>query len=471
MGAIAPAAMWLAWRPNDAKLMSVLSGATMGSIPASRSLSFALMLALVYGAFGAVWIAASDMVVATLVSDPVHLTTVQTWKGWFFVAASAALIYVVGLRLLRAIEASEQRYRLLFADSPEALALYEPDTLRLVEINDAAGRLFGYDPAEARGLVYTDLMPQETRAHFTSQMPRLTDGVRGGGVWRMRCKDGRAVDVDTQGQMVTLDGRRLRLVQMADVTARLRAEHELLRSLEELKTTNERMRELGHALSHDVQEPLRQVSSFVQLLAKRYHGQLDAEAHQFIAFAVEGIMRLKTLIGDVERFALTTSFVPMRISAARVVADVVEGLRGKVEASGAVVTVGEMPWVQADQGKLAVIFHVLIDNALKFRRPGCAPRISVEATRQNGRWLMRVSDNGIGIEPEFREGVFSLFSRLHTRDRIPGNGTGLALARKLVESHGGRIWVEDGMDGGSAVAFTLPVAEGEGAPALVPAQH
>ncbi len=444
-------------------------GATMGYIPAKRSISFALALALVYGAFGAVWIAASDLMVASLVFDPVLLTTIQTWKGWFFVAASAVLIYAVGLRLLRAIEASESRYRLLFADSPEALALYDPATLRVVEINDAAGRLFGYDPAEARGLAFTDLMPPDTRAHFTSQVPRLMDGVRGGGVWRMRCKDGRPVDVESQGQMVILDGRRLRLVQMVDVSARLRAEHELLRSIEELRTTNERMRELGHALSHDVQEPLRQVSGFVQLLAKRYHGQLDAEAHQLIAFAVEGILRLKTLIGDVERFTLTASFMPMRVSVARVVADVIEGLRAKVEASDAVITVGDLPWVHADQGKLAVILHTLLDNALKFRRAGRPTRISVEASGQNGRWLMRVVDNGMGIEPEFREAVFSLFSRLHTRDRIPGNGTGLALARKLVEAHGGRIWVEDGVDGGTAVAFTLPRAEGECAPAPPPA--
>lgn len=431
----------------------------MGSLPAARSASFALVLAVLYGTFGAVWIAASDMVVASLVSDTVHLTAIQTWKGWFFVAASAALIYGVGVRLLRAIEASEHRYRMLFADSPEALALYEPETLRLVEINDAAGRLYGYEPAETRGMLLTDLMPRETRIHFESQIARLMDGGRNGGIWRMRCKDGREVDVATQGQMVTVGDRHLRLVQIVDVTARLRAEHELLRSMEEVAATNERMRELGHALSHDLQEPLRQVSSFVQLLARRYEGQLDAEAHQFIGFAVEGITRLKTLIGDVERFAQTTSFVPMRVSVERVVAGVVEDLRAIMDLCGATVIMRDLPWVHADPGKLAVILHVLLDNALKFRRPGCTPEIVVAARRRNGDWLLRVSDNGIGIDSEFREAVFSLFSRLHTRDRIPGNGTGLALARKLVEAHGGRIWVEDGDDGGAAICFTLPAAE------------
>lgn len=159
----------------------------------------------------------------------------------------------------------------------------------------------------------------------------------------------------------------------------------------------------------------------------------------------------------------------MRVSCARVVADVVEGLRTKVEASGGVIAVDDLPWVHADQGKLPVIFHALLDNALKFRRAGCPPRVRVEARGQNGRWLMRVVDNGMGIDPEFRESVFSLFSRLHTRDRIPGNGTGLALARKLVEAHGGRIWVEDGQDGGTAIVFTLPMAEGEDGPVAMPA--
>lgn len=440
----------------------------MGFRPASRSMSFALALALVYGAFGAVWIAASDHLVAALVPDAGTLTTIQTWKGWFFVAASAVLIYGVGLRLLRGIEASEQRYRLLFADSPEALALYEPDTLRLVEINGAAGRLFGYAPAEARGLHYTDLMPPEGRAHFDRHMPRLTDGVRGGGIWRMRAKDGRLLDVATQGQMVTVDGRPLRLVQMVDVTARLRAEQELLRTVEELENANERLRELSHALSHDLQEPLRQVSGFVQLLAKRYHGQLDAEAHQFIAYAVEGIVRLKALIGDVERFALSSSFMPMRVSVGRVVAEAIDDLRDEVSGSGASIQVGELPWLNADQRKLAVIFHVLLDNALKFRRPGHSPRIQVAARRQDAWWTVRVVDNGMGIEPQFRAGVFSLFSRLHTRAQIPGNGAGLALARKLVEAHGGRIWVEDGEDGGTTIAFTLPAAADEGDVAVVP---
>jgi len=428
----------------------------MGNGLTKRSVSFAATLALVYGVFGVVWIAASDTVAAMLVSDPQTLTLIQTGKGWLFVAASALLIYSVGLKLLRTLEHAEHRYRMLFADSPEALVLYDPATMRLAEINAAAGHLLGYEPAEARGLSLSDLMPRESRAALEREMPRLLSGQKSGGVWRIRCKDGRPLDISTQGQTVLVDGRTLRLVQAVDVTARLRAEYELMRTMEGLASANARMRELSHAVSHDLQEPLRQVSSFVQLLAKRYGGQLDGEAHQYIEYAVEGIHRLKALIGDVERFALSSAFIPTPVAVEQVVGDVLAGLAGTIDSTGAQVELGKLPRVLADPGKLAVIFHALIDNALKFRHATRPPKVWVEGVRREDGWLFRVVDNGLGIEPEFREGVFSLFSRLHTRDRIPGNGTGLALARKLVEAHGGRIWAEDGREGGAAVCFTLP---------------
>lgn len=443
---------------------------------AARNLSFAVKLASLYALFGVVWIFASDTVLAALVRDPAALTTLQTWKGWAFVVASAGLIHAAGARLLRALTESERRYRLLFADSPEALILYDPQTMSLVEMNAAAGRLFGYEADEARGRPLTGFMTTGSRAEFECQLPRLTGGGTAGGVWRMLCRDGRAIDVATHGQTVMVDGRRLRLVQMNDVTARLRAEAEVLRTLEQVATTNERMRELGRALSHDVQEPLRQVSGFVQLLDRRYHGRLDDEAHQFIAYAVEGIHRLKAIISDIELFSQTVTFVPVPVRVDRVVDEVIEVLRAPIEAAGATIEVGALPEVLADSGKLAVIFHVLLDNAVKFRDPGRPAAIQVDAVRRDGGWLFLVRDNGLGIAPEFREAVFSLFSRLHSRAHIPGNGSGLALARKLVETHGGRIWVEDGSNGGVTACFTLPdVAAvgdgGNGQARSVPAQH
>jgi PAS domain S-box-containing protein len=432
-----------------------------------RSARFALSLAVVYAIFGIVWVVASDTALALLVREPALLTVIQTWKGWLFVSLSAVLIYVVGTRLLQAIEDSERRYHLLFDDSPEALILYDPDTLRLVEANTAAGKLLGYDLPEFRTLAISDLIDHAALPALERELPRLRSGTPAGGTWQMRCKDSRIIDVTTQGQPVTIDGRSLRLVLLTDVTARLRAENQLLRTLDDLVSANQRVRELSHAISHDLQEPLRQVGSFLQLLERRYQGKLDADADQFIGYAVEGTRRLKALIGDVERFALSGPMAAEPVSLQDVVAEVTDDLRASIDAAGARITVGILPMVSGDAAKLSVILHALIDNALKFRHPERASVIDVAAEPHQGGFVVRVSDNGIGVDAEYRETIFSLFRRLHTRDRIPGNGTGLALARKLVEAHGGHIWVESVAEGGTVFAFTLPGA-GQSAAAFAP---
>lgn len=427
---------------------------------ASSSTSFAVLLAIVYAIFGALWVVASDTVLAMVVREPALLTVIQTWKGWLFVALSAMLIYVVGARLLRAVEESERRYRLLFDDSPEALLLYDPESLRLVEANAAAARLFGYSLSEVRGLSLPALLDESGHAALERELPRLRTASQAGGMWQVRCKDGRVLDVATHSQFVTIDDRALRLVLITDITARLRAEIELLRTLDSLVSANQRVRELGHAISHDLQEPLRQVGGFVQLLERRYHGKLDAEADQFIGYAVEGTRRLKALIADIESFAVSAQLSPEPVAVQPVLAELLEDMRGPVEEAGARIAIGRMPVLSADGAKLAVIFHALLDNALKFRHPDRPCEIAVEAEGHQGGWVFRVHDNGIGIEPEYFESIFSLFRRLHTRDRIPGNGTGLAIVRKLVEAHGGHIWVEPAPGGGAIFAFTLPATAG-----------
>lgn len=429
---------------------------------------FAAMLAAVYALFGALWVVASDTALSLLVRDPTLLTMIQTWKGWLFVGLSAVLIYAVGSRLVRAVEDSEQRYRLLFDDSPEALVLYDPATLRLVEVNTAAARLFGYELGEMRSLSLPELIAESGQTALERELPRLRATSPTGGVWQARCRGGRTMDIATHGQPVTIDGRALRLVLITDITARLRAEIELLHTLDDLVAANQRVRDLSHAISHDLQEPLRQVSGFVQLLERRYRGQLDAEADQFITYVVEGATRLKTLIADVERFAVTGPLEPEAVATQRVVAEVLDDLRGAIEAAGAHVAVGALPTVSADGAKLAVVFHALLDNAVKFRHPERPCEIAVEADHHQGGWVFRVRDNGIGIDPEYHDTVFSLFRRLHTRDRIPGNGTGLALARNLVEAHGGHIWVESVAGGGAIFAFTLPATAHPPAGAAAP---
>ncbi|MBR9973136.1 sensor histidine kinase [Magnetospirillum sulfuroxidans] len=418
--------------------------------------SIALRMALGYALFGCVWIVGSDQLVALLFSDPASLTLVQSWKGLCFVLLSAALIFALGAFFLRALAASERRYHALFADSPEALVIYDLDDLRIIDANAAAGELLGYAAEDMVGLAITAFMPLAVAAAVPAILPRLREPGPFTSVWRLRHHDGRELDVSIHAQAYWEKGHHCRQALLIDVTARIRAETELLRTLDELAGANERMREVSYAISHDLQEPLRQVSGFVQLLERRYAEHLDAEATQFIGYAVEGVGRLKALIADVEDFAQQRDVSQVQAVAANtVMAAVLDDLRRPIGVAAAHVVVATLPDVVVDPRRLAVVFHALVDNAVKFRRPDIACEIVVNATWGGECWVFRVQDNGLGIDSEFRATVFSLFRRLHTRDRIPGNGTGLALAKKMVESWGGRIWVEPAPGGGSIFAFTL----------------
>jgi PAS domain S-box-containing protein len=424
--------------------------------PVRKSVSLAFVLALVYAIFGVLWVVASDTVLAMLVSDPGRMTVIQTWKGWLFVAISSALVFAVGNRLLRALEETEKRYRLLFDGNPDAIVLYDPKAGLLAEANAAAAQMLGFLPVEMRGRPPSDFLDESERSRFAGQSARSGDGETGETLWRLRRKDGSRLDVAVQGRPLVIDGRQLRLLLLTDVTVKLQFERELLRALDEVAAGNDRLRELGHAVSHDLQEPLRQISSYVQLLERRYGGRLDEDADQFIAFAVEGVRRLKSLIGDFSRYLAPTSVLCQTVAVGAVVTRALDDLRQVLTLAGASVAVGDLPDVAADPDKLTVVFHALIENAVKFRHPDRPCHVEVSGRPALDGWTFTVADNGIGIEPGQAEAVFTLFRRLHTRDSIPGNGTGLALARKLVESLGGKIRVDPVATGGSAFSFTLP---------------
>ncbi|MBF0324164.1 MAG: PAS domain S-box protein [Alphaproteobacteria bacterium] len=424
--------------------------------PIRKSLSLAVLLALIYAVFGVLWVVSSDTILALMVSDPARMTLIQTWKGWLFVAISSGLILAVGNRLLRAVEESEGRYRLMFDGNPEAMLLYDPVTALVVEVNPAFGRLFGYGADEMRGTPVSTLLPLSERERFSREVERLRESSSDESIWQVVRKDGSLFEVASHGQGVFIKGRLLRLVRISDVTARLRSERELIRALGEVAAGNDRLRELGHAVSHDLQEPLRQVSSFVQLLDRRYSERLDDEARQFIAYAVEGVKRLKSLIGDFERFVEPASMIRQTVPVRTVVDQTIQDLRLLVDRAAAEIQIGDLPVILADPGKLAVIFHALLENALKFRAGDRPCRISVSAEQGEAEYIFRVTDNGIGVEAGLGEDIFALFRRLHTRDRIPGNGSGLALARKLTEALGGRIWADPAVGGGSVFSFTIP---------------
>jgi len=239
-----------------------------------------------------------------------------------------------------------------------------------------------------------------------------------------------------------------------------RAHDELAKKAEELERSNAELEQFAYVASHDLQEPLRMVSSYTQLLARRYKDQLPAEAQEFMHFTVDGAARMKQLIEDLLAYSRVGTkgkeLVPVSLEAP--LKRALTNLRTAIEESGATVSAEALPTVDADEVQLAQVFQNLIGNALKFRGKA-APRIHVGAAEQAGEWQISIADNGIGIEPQYFERIFMLFQRLHAMGEYPGTGIGLAICKKVAERHGGRIWVSSTPGAGSTFHFTLPKKE------------
>jgi len=237
---------------------------------------------------------------------------------------------------------------------------------------------------------------------------------------------------------------------------RLHLEELVKQRTEELTRSNKELEQFAYVASHDLQEPLRMIAGYTQLLQRRYKDKLDEDANQFIFYTVDGVLRMQTLINDLLTYSRLETrgkvFEPANCQA--ILDDVLVTLQMTIEESGAIITHGPLPTVQADRIQLFQLFQNLIGNAIKFRgdKP---PLIHIEAKPQQKRWLFSVRDNGIGIEPQYMERIFVIFQRLHSRDKYPGTGIGLAICKKIVEHHGGRIWVESQPGNGSTFYFII----------------
>ena len=342
---------------------------------------------------------------------------------------------------------------------------------RIHLFNKGAEEIFGYAADEVLGRPLDLLIPPRYRAeHEAEHLPHFARAhatARRMGerreVFGLR-RTGEEFPAEVSISKVDVDGRRMYNAVVRDVTERKRYEAALRERSEALARSNAELEQFAYVASHDLQEPLRMVASYTQLLARRYEGQLDEKADRYIHFAVDGAQRMQGLINDLLALSRVGTqgkpFAPVDTGA--VVQRVLRWLGGALEESGgAVVVPGPLPTVTGDAGQLEQLFQNLIANALKFRRPGVAPRVTVTAARQGdahggGEWLFTVRDNGIGFEQQFAEQIFVVFQRLHTRADYPGTGVGLAIVKKIVERHGGRIWAEGAPDAGATFHFTIP---------------
>ena len=251
------------------------------------------------------------------------------------------------------------------------------------------------------------------------------------------------------------------VTEYSDITDTWQAEQALKARTEELARSNRELEQFAYVASHDLQEPLRMVASYTQLLARRYKGKLDQDADEFISYAVDGATRMQGLINDLLKLSRVgtrgKAFTPL--DGEKVLAAALSNLEIAIKEAGVEITRDPMPTITGDETQLIQLLQNLIGNAIKFRKPDLPPKVQITCQRIGKAWEISIKDNGIGISPEYFERIFIIFQRLHAKSEYPGTGIGLALCKKIVERHGGRIWVESRPGEGTEFHFTLPDRE------------
>lgn len=369
-------------------------------------------------------------------------------------------------RTLCRLQEKEEKLERILATIADGLAVTDQHG-RITFANQAAERILGMPAAEITGRMYNDPVWNATtvdgRPFPDEEYPFVRVMATGAPVYGVEQvltrPDGGCIVAsinaaplrDATGNIVGT------LRSLRDITRRRQAEQALVRQAEELARYNAELEQFAYVAAHDLQEPLRTVASFTQLLAQRYKDKLDSTAGMFIEQAVKGALRMRHLIDDL----LTYSQVARRQADLQptecdaVFQQSIENLRAAVEESGASITRDPLPKVMADPTRLGQVFQNLIGNAIKFHseRP---PQVHVTAEQTGGEWLFSVRDNGIGIDPQHTDRIFQIFERLHGKNEYPGTGIGLALCKRIIERHRGRIWVESKPGEGSTFHFTLP---------------
>ncbi len=385
------------------------------------------------------------------------------------------------------LRGAETPYRMIVENISEGAATLLPDGL-ILYANEAFSHILDVPLERIIGTRFDDYVWEPDRTQFPElfeqglkRIVRREIGLR---------KNGTVLPVYISFRRLPIDEEKKGLsMVVTDISERKRAEDELRRAhdeldvrvhqrtkelreanrslhaevaerkrvVEDLERSNRELQQFAYVASHDLQEPLRTVASFVDLLAVKYRGKLDEKAERYINFAVDGAARMSTLINDLLSYSRVgtqgKAFEPVDME--EILQLVLESLKTVVRENQATITHDPLPRIHGDDTQLVQLLQNLLTNAIKFRKKDVPPRIHFGCSKNNGNWTFSVRDNGIGIEQEFAERIFTIFQRLHTRDEYPGTGVGLAICRRIVERHGGRIWVESKPGEGSTFLFTL----------------
>jgi PAS domain S-box-containing protein len=370
--------------------------------------------------------------------------------------------------------------RSLIEASPDPLVTISTEG-KITDVNEATIKATGVSRTELIGTDFSDYFtePERAKAGYLQvfEQGHVTDYPL-----TLRGKDGRLTHVlynatlyrDSEGKVRGIFAAARDVTERKRVELELREYHDHLEELvkerteelneyaKNLKRSNEDLERFAYIASHDLQEPLRNVVSFSQLLARKYQGKLNPDADEFISYIVEGGKRMQALVQDLLEYSrVNTRGQAFRvINSEEIVDPVLQNLTISIQESDAVIRTTPLPTILADPSQIALVFQNLIGNAIKFRTFDMQPHIAISAERMGEMWKFAVKDNGIGIDPAFYDRIFEIFQRLHTRDKYPGTGVGLAIVKKIIERHGGKIWVESELGKGSTFYFTLRAAGG-----------
>lgn len=361
-----------------------------------------------------------------------------------------------------ALRASEQQFRALAESAVEAIVTADSEN-RVTYCNDSVTRLFGWRAEELVGQPLTTLIPERLREAHLTGFKRFVQTRESSIIGRpvelvaMR-QDGEEFPIELSlAWWEGSDGLQFAGI-IRDITERKKAEESLGEKLEELARSNAELGLFTYVASHDLREPLRTVGSNLQLVMRRLGPDMEEGVRRSIDYALGGVRRMQALIDDLLIYSrVGTEGKPfMPVDAGQALSEAEASLKVAIEESGAGIEAESLPRVLGDQSQIVQLFQNLLSNAIKFQRDGIPPRVRVLAVRAGALWEFSVQDNGIGIDPAYAEHVFTIFQRLQSADRYPGTGIGLAVCRKIVERHGGRIWVEPTAGGGATLRFTLP---------------
>ena len=358
-----------------------------------------------------------------------------------------------------ALQESESKYRQIVELAEEGIWVIDSNA-RTTYVNQAMARMLGYEELEMFGRSLFDFIEAGEKQKALDDVERRKQGIGEKHEFKFKTKDGKDIwtymstnpVMDEKGNLLSC------CALVYNITDRKKSDQQMLQLTEDLKRSNQELEQFAYVASHDLQEPLRAVTSYTQLLAQRYQGNLDAKADKYINHIVDGASRMQQLINDLLAYSrLGTQGKKLELADCNAaVQQSLRNLQIAIAEKKAVIACDEMPTVMADESQLVQLFQNLIANSIKFCRQDI-PLIDIAARRRENEWLFYVRDNGIGIDPEYADRIFIIFQRLHGRREYSGTGIGLAMCKRIVERHGGRIWVESQEGEGATFYFSIPI--------------